>query len=248
MIESTDQMGRVHSFAERPKRIVSLVPSITELLVDLGLRENLVGCTKFCVHPADLKEDTTIIGGTKNVKRLAVEALKPDLILASKEENIKEQVEALQETCPVWVSDVVDIESGAKMNLLLGELFGVSGKGHDVNKANAASLATHTKVDRGTALYLIWKNPFMSVGGDTYIHDVMQAIGYTNVCGDQNRYPSLSPEEIESINPAHILLSSEPFPFKAQHVAELQALCPNAEVKLVDGEFFSWYGSRMGKL
>jgi len=241
-------MGQVHRFAERPKRIVSLVPSITELLVDLGLRQNLVGCTKFCVHPIDLKNDTTVVGGTKNVKRLVVESLSPDLIIASKEENVKAQVESLRTTCPVWVSDVVDLKSGAKMNLLLGELYGVSNMIHILNQANAKSLKKHSIPNRGKALYFIWKDPYMSVGGDTYIHDVMQAVGYSNACGDQKRYPSLTEEQIKQIDPDHILLSSEPFPFKDQHIAELKALCPNAEVKLVDGEFFSWYGSRMGKL
>ncbi|MFK8055998.1 MAG: helical backbone metal receptor [Saprospiraceae bacterium] len=248
MIKSRDQMNQEHRFAERPKRIVSLVPSITELLVDLGLRQNLVGCTKFCVHPNDLKSDTAIIGGTKNVRRLAVEALQPDLIIASKEENVKEQVEALQEKCPVWVSDVVDIESGAEMNSLLGELFGVPNTAQKINVANATSLKKHTEVNRGKALYFIWKDPYMSVGGDTYINNVMHAIGYTNACADQGRYPSLTEAEIKSIDPAHILLSSEPFPFKEQHIEELRAICPDANVHLVDGEFFSWYGSRMGKL
>jgi ABC-type Fe3+-hydroxamate transport system substrate-binding protein len=248
MIESVDQLGRVHRFAEMPKRIVSLVPSITELLVDLGLRQNLVGCTKFCVHPNDLKTNTAIIGGTKNVKRLAVEALSPDLIIASKEENVKEQVEALQERCPVWVSDVVDLKSGAEMNMLLGELFGVQAIAKEINAANARSLAEHTFTNRGTALYFIWKDPFMSVGGDTYISNVMQAVGYNNLCQNEQRYPSLEVEKIRALKPAHILLSSEPFPFKKQHIAELKAICPNTDVRLVDGEFFSWYGSRMGKL
>ncbi len=256
MIESTDQMGQLHRFAESlsthgprgPKRIVSLVPSITEFLVDLGLRQNLVGCTKFCVHPNDLKEDTAIIGGTKNVKRLAVEALSPDLIIASKEENVKEQVEALRDTCPVWVSDVVDLKSGAEMNTLLGDLFRVPNTAQEINAANTNSLMKHAEAKRGTALYFIWKDPYMSVGGDTYIHDVMQAIGYTNACADQERYPSLTEDQIKQIDPDHILLSSEPFPFKEQHIKELKAICPSANVRLVDGEFFSWYGSRMGKL
>jgi len=248
MIESIDQMGQLHCFAERPKRIVSLVPSITELLVDLGLRQNLVGCTKFCVHPTDLKVDTVIVGGTKNVKRLVVESLSPDLIIASKEENVKEQVEALRDTCAVWVSDVVDLKSGAKMNSLLGELFLVRNRVQQINMAIEKTITQHTIYNRGTALYFIWKDPYMSVGGDTYIHDVMQAVGYTNACADQVRYPSLSEKEIREIDPAHILLSSEPFPFKERHIQELKALCPNAEVRLVDGEFFSWYGSRLGKL
>ena len=264
MIESVDQMGQVHRFAERPNRIVSLVPSITELLVDLGVRprsamqpsgtahsaseQNLVGCTKFCVHPVNLKTETAIVGGTKNVKRLAVEALKPDLIIASKEENVKEQVEGLQATCPVWVSDVVDIESGAKMNLLLGELFGVPNTAQQINAANAQSLARHQQAKLGTALYFIWKDPYMSVGGDTYIDDVLRQLGYENACGAQKRYPTLTEAEIKSIAPDHILLSSEPFPFKDQHIGELRELCPKADIRLVDGEFFSWYGSRMGKL
>ena len=248
MIESVDQLGQAHRFDESRQRIVSLVPSITELLVDLGLRQNIVGCTKFCVHPNDLKADTAIVGGTKNVRRLAVEALSPDLIIASKEENVKEQVEALQKSCPVWVSDVVDLASGAEMNVLLGELFGLPAIANEINAANARSLAKHSESNRGTALYLIWKDPYMSVGGDTYINNVMEAVGYENVCRNEQRYPILEVEKIKALNPAHMLLSSEPFPFKEKHIAELQAICPDADVRLVDGEFYSWYGSRMGKL
>lgn len=245
MITSTDQLNREHSFAESPRRIVSLVPSITELLCDLGLRDRLVGCTKFCVRPANLKEEITIIGGTKNVKVLKVEALKPDLIIASKEENVKSQVDALEAICPVWVSDVTNVADAIVMIARLGELFGLTEKSKQVIAGNRSTLQALAKPNRGSALYLIWRDPYMSVGGDTYIHDLLEQLGYTNVCGAERRYPTIEAEEISLLRPDHILLSSEPYPFAQQHIEELQKLCPASNVELVDGEFFSWYGSRL---
>ncbi len=229
-------------------RIVSLVPSITELLVDLGVREQLVGCTKFCVHPPSLREEVAVVGGTKNVRVQAVQDLRPDLVIASKEENVREQVEVIRSFSEVLVYDVVDISSAKQMILHLGQHLDCLPAAERIVDANAATIKQLYQANQGTALYLIWRNPFMAAGGDTYIHSMLEAVGYSNVLADAERYPSLAIEDIQALAPAHLLLSSEPYPFKPQHLDEMQQLCPQAQVSLVDGELYSWYGSRLSKL
>ena len=246
MIETTDQLGQELELPRIPRRLVSLVPSITEFLVDLGLRDRLVGCTKFCVHPEGLRRDIQVIGGTKTPKPELIRALAPDLVIANQEENRREDVEAIREFAPVWVSRVRTLIEAEQLNDALGKLFNREGFAAVVNCRNEDRIRT-VATDHGTALYLIWKDPYMSVGGDTFIHDVLTRCGYQNLLSERTRYPELSEEELQVLNPAHLLLSSEPFPFRAEHLERMQELCPEAEVRLVNGEFFSWYGSRIGK-
>lgn len=246
MIETTDQLGQELELPQIPRRIVSLVPSITEFLVDLGLRDRLVGCTKFCVHPEGLRHELQVIGGTKNPKPELIRALEPDLVIANQEENRREDVEAIREFAPVWVSRVRTLIEAEELNDRLGKLFQRQSLAMVINCRNADRIST-VATDRGTALYLIWNDPYMSVGGDTFIHDVLTQCGYQNLLADRTRYPELSEEELQVLNPAHVLLSSEPFPFRAAHLERMRELCPGAEVRLVNGEFFSWYGSRIGK-
>lgn len=244
---SVDQLGNEWIFAAPPQRIVSLVPSITELLCDLGLEDRLVGCTKFCVHPLDLRKSKTIIGGTKNIHLDRIKALNPDLIIANKEENRKEDVDQLLRFFRCWVSAIKTLPEAEEMIRSLAEIFGRSQLGEQIIARNRLTLPNPIP-DQGKALYLIWRDPFMSVGRDTYIHDILRRCGYTNSCADQERYPSLSTQDLIDLRPAHILLSSEPFPFKEKHLREIQEICPTAQVSLVDGEFYSWYGSRLGNL
>lgn len=244
---SVDQLGNEWIFEAPPQRIVSLVPSITELLCDLGLEDRLVGCTKFCVHPLDLRKSKTIIGGTKNIQLDRIKALKPELIIANKEENRKEDVDQLLGIYRCWVSEIKTFSEAEKMIRSLAKIFRRSQLGEQIIARNRLALPDPIP-DLGKALYLIWRDPFMSVGRDTYIHDMLSRCGYTNCCADRERYPSLSAQNIADLQPAHILLSSEPFPFKEKHLKELQEICPSATVELVDGEFYSWYGSRLGKL
>jgi len=229
-----------------PKRIVSLVPSQTELLYDLGLEEETVGITKFCVHPDSWFRSKTRVGGTKALHRDRIAALQPDLILANKEENVKEQVEDLKDIAPVWISDIHTLDDALEMIRTVGVLTD--------KKDKAAVIAGRIAADFGglesllparSALYLIWRKPWMTVGRDTFIHDILQRAGLTNSYTDQERYPTISNEDIIARNPSLVLLSSEPYPFKQQHIQELQALLPAATIQLVDGELFSWYGSRL---
>ncbi|MEL7426075.1 MAG: helical backbone metal receptor [Bacteroidota bacterium] len=228
-----------------PRRIVSLVPSQTELLADLGLEEQVIGITKFCVHPAAWRKEKQLIGGTKKLHLDRIRALQPDLIIANQEENDREQVLELAREFPVWVSKVTDLPTAKEMIVAVGELTDTSLRAREINQQLEASFSALAQFTPLRALYLIWRKPYMASGGDTFIHSMLLASGFTNVLADQDRYPSLTEEKIRALAPELILLSSEPFPFRERHLAELSALCPNAAVRLVDGEMFSWYGSRL---
>ena len=228
-----------------PQRIVSLVPSLTELLAELGLDEEVVGLTRFCVHPEGWKARKTIVGGTKNVRVERVLGLAPDLVIANREENVRDEVEAIAAEAPVLLTDIATVEDAREAIRTIGRA---------VHRAGPADrLAdrlgeTFRQVDKGApvrALYLIWRDPWMSVGRDTIIADVMRRGGLVSVTDDRTRYPTLTDDEIRALAPEAILLSSEPYPFAAQHIAEVQALAPEARVVLVDGEAFSWYGPRL---
>lgn len=239
----TDQMNRAIEIPESPQRIISLVPSQTELLVDLGLEDRLVGVTKFCVHPKGLKKQKTIIGGTKNFHFDKIDALKPDLIIGNKEENYQEGIERLSEKYPVWMSDIYTLEDAYDMMLGIGGITGAMEKASHLVQKIRNDLALLPKIG-GTAVYLIWKDPMMGVGPQTFIHDMLGRVGFDNVV-TLARYPEISMEELKALSPDFLLLSSEPYPFKQKHVKEFSSLLPNTKVLVVDGEMFSWFGSRL---
>lgn len=247
MPQFTDQMGNTITLGETPKRIVSLVPSQTELLFDLGLDEQIVGVTRFCVHPEGKKKEKKNVGGTKQVDFDRVEALKPDLIIGNKEENQQEQIEELQKHYPVWMSDIKTLDDSLEMMRLLGELTGTTQKAQSIIiQVRKDFEAFESKLERPLkTAYFIWKKPYMAVGGDTFINDMLKRCGMVNVFAPDTRYPKVDIEELKQLCPEIILLSSEPYPFKDRHIAELHTELPNAIIKLVDGELFSWYGSRL---
>ncbi len=233
-----------------PSGIVSLVPSQTELLVYLGLEDAICGITKFCVHPVHLRKTKQIVGGTKNLRMEVIEGLQPALILANKEENEKTGIEALAAKFKVWVSDIKNWNDALEMILSVGNLTDTQAKAErlvaDLKMERSrfeAAIANNSKTY--STLYLIWRDPWMSVGSDTFIHEMMGIAGFENCCGDLSRYPVLDDAAIQSLRPEIILLSSEPYPFTEKHIAELQKLAPQALILLADGELFSWYGSRM---
>jgi len=229
----------------KPLSIISLVPSLTELLFDLGVGGQLIGRTRFCVHPEGKIESVPIIGGTKNPRIDKIQEISPDLIIANKEENRKEDIEALSSVAEIMVTEIETIEDALLTIYDIGRKCGAEGK--------AASLISDIRSELGQipdepvqrAAYLIWREPWMTVGSDTYIHSVMKNWKLENVYGGQRRYPKTSLKELHQKNPELILLSSEPYPFKEKHKKEIEEACPNAQVLLVDGEWFSWYGSRM---
>lgn len=245
MLEFIDQMNRKVELPHLPKRIVSLVPSQTELLYHWKLKYRLVGQTIFCIKPEKEFDKAVKVGGTKKLQLDKIRALKPDLIIGNKEENEQSQIEALAEEFPVWMSDINSIEEALDMFVKLGVVLGRMEKAAKLDHQVRLGLSQLKPVHK-SAVYLIWQNPFMAVSENTFINDVMKKAGITNlVKNTSSRYPEISPEEIRALKPDLLLLSSEPYPFKDSHQKELTELFPETEVKLVDGEIFSWYGSRM---
>jgi ABC-type Fe3+-hydroxamate transport system substrate-binding protein len=242
----TDQLARTIELKEIPKRIISLVPSQTELLRDLGLEEEVIGITKFCVHPQHWFQTKVKVGGTKQLHTNIIKELLPDLIIANKEENVREQIDELASQFPVWVSDVQDLESALRMITSVGEL--VDRSDNAVSMATSIShqfrtLQGDSKKHLRTA-YLVWKDPYMVAGKDTFISDMMRHCGFNNVLS-KTRYPEVSKEGLQDLDCELLLLSSEPYPFREKHVKELEDLLPGRIIILVNGEMFSWYGSRL---
>ena len=241
-----DQLNNNVSISFPPKRIVSLVPSLTELLYSLGLNEEVVGITKFCIHPYGWYNTKRSIGGTKTVNKKTIIDLQPDLIIANKEENVKEQIEELKEIAPVWVSDIKTLEDALEMIRAVGSLVNRS----EIANEMAVEILRRFKgleplKQRLKTAYLIWKSPYMAAATDTFINDMMARCGFENIFLSESRYPKISIDQLSMIDCQLLLLSSEPYPFKQKHIDELQQQLPKTKILLVDGEMFSWYGSRL---
>ena len=246
-MQITDQLNRSISLPSVPKRIISLVPSLTELLVDLGLEDLIVGVTKFCVHPSHLRKQVEVIGGTKKVHVDKVEALNPDFVIANKEENTKEDIEGIAKFCPVFVSDIKTPVDTADLLKVLGVIFDKSALTDNINERLKSALPLDLFSGQRVA-YLIWKNPYMTIGGDTYIQSIMTTLGLQNAFGHQDRYPQITIDDLIGAKLDFVFLSSEPFPFKQEHIDELSSHLPGVQIVLVDGEAFSWYGTRLLKI
>ena len=230
-----------------PKRIVSVVPSQTELLFDLGLSNEILGITKFCIHPKEICKTKAIVGGTKNLNIEKIISLQPDLIIANKEENVKEQIELLADKIPVWLTDVNNYDEALQMIADLGKITQTSEKANSIKQSIDEQLSAPIFNKKRKAVYLIWKSPFMTIGGDTFIDSMMHKAGFENTFHHLTRYPEIEIETITNSDCEFVLLSSEPYPFAQKHVDEMQASLPNKKIIIVDGEMFSWYGSRMLK-
>ncbi|GAO45567.1 putative ABC transporter substrate-binding protein [Flavihumibacter petaseus NBRC 106054] len=216
------------------------------MLYTLGLGDRVIGITKFCIYPSEWYHSRSRVGGTKDVRIERVQALQPDLIIANKEENSREQVLALSKQFRVWVTDVTDLPSALNMIAVLGKLTG-TGTAADALALTIASrfAAIRPCTPSLRVAYLIWKNPYMTIGNDTFIHDMLNRMGMTNVFGSKTRYPKTSVDELIEKAPDLIMLSSEPYRFGQKDLAEWSKLLPTAKTILVNGEFFSWYGSRL---
>ena len=240
----TDQMNNTILLSNKPKRIVSLVPSITELLVDLGLENNLIGITKFCVEPSYLKSKIQIIGGTKNINLDKIRKLEPDFIIANKEENVESDILELKKFTNVWVSDIKTIDDNLNLINQLGLIFDKTNESINIINKTKSIFKTGPFLKNKKVLYLIWKNPFMSIGKDTFIHDVLTKLGFENSIQDY-RYPIVDLVNFQNID--FVFLSTEPYPFSEKDFFEIQNQLPKSKIKIVDGTYFSWYGSRMSK-
>jgi ABC-type Fe3+-hydroxamate transport system substrate-binding protein len=243
----TDAVGTVHRVAGDAPRIVCLVPSITELLCDLGLIEQLVGRTGFCTHPRDLLRPIPKIGGTKDVDLAKVRALQPTHVIVNIDENRKETVDALADFVP---HIVVTHPQAPGDNLALYRLLGgVFARDAEADRLCQQYIELDTHLSPAEqrpsrrVLYLIWREPWMTVSSDTYISRTLARFNWQTVPTQaSSRYPEILLEDyVGAID--NVLLSTEPYPFRAQHVDEIQTLL-GVEVRLIDGEMTSWYGSR----
>lgn len=244
-----DQIGNSVDILFPPSRIVSLVPSQTELLFDLNLDEEVIGITRYCVLPTHWAKIKAIVGGTKDFDTETIKSLKPGLVLGNKEENTQTSVELLRESIPVWTSDINSLEDAIGMIRAIGGLTD--------RMAEAETIAGKIQISfesmeplvcvNHTVLYLIWRKPWMAVASDTFINDMLIRMGVRNCIESFERYPILSEPVISDLRPDYIFLSSEPFPFRERHKLELLELCPTAKVVFVDGKMFSWYGSHLLK-
>jgi ABC-type Fe3+-hydroxamate transport system substrate-binding protein len=244
-----DQMGRnveIPNFP--PRRIISLVPSQTELLHALGLEEQVVGITKFCTHPKAWFQSKKHVGGTKTFNFPVIEALNPDLIIGNKEENEQAQILALMRQYPVWMSDITHLEDALAMIRDIGTITNTAAKAEKIalNIQTAfVQLALHPPNRKVRTAYFIWRKPYMVAGAGTFIHEMMEKAGFENIFGHLQRYPEIRLEQLADQKPDLILLSSEPYPFSQKHFPVLKEICPQATILLVDGTLFSWYGSRL---
>lgn len=243
-----DQLKRVLVLEHTPNRILSLVPSQTELLVDLGLESSIVGLTKFCIHPASLRKNKTLVGGTKQVNFDKIKVLNPDIILCNKEENTKEMILELENIAPVHISDIYDLDDALELIELYGELFSVEKKAtlliKNIKKQSQDFRHFIKDQPRLKVAYFIWKKPWMVAAKETFINEMLVLNNFENYFGNVTRYPEIEVDAIDK-NIDVIMLSSEPFPFKEEHINLLELKFPDSKVVLVDGEYFSWYGSRL---
>lgn len=246
--EFTDQMQRTIRLPKKPLRIISLVPSQTELLFDLGLNDEVVGITKFCIHPDSWFRSKTRVGGTKNIDFEKIRSLQPDLIIGNKEENEQEQIEQLMKEFPVWMSDITTLDQAYSMMQHIGEICGKADKANQLvseirNQFNEFDQLPKKKI---RAAYFIWQKPYMCAGKGTFIDHLMEKCGFVNVSSSlEGRYPEMSREMIGKCEADLLLLSSEPYPFGEKHITAFSEILPSAKVMTVDGEMFSWYGSRL---
>jgi len=246
MIKTIDQVNSEIHFNSFPKRIISVVPSQTELLHYLGLEEETIGITRFCIHPNSWYGSKKRIGGTKDLHIEEIKSLHPDLVIANKEENTAEQIEAIRKFCPVWTSDISNLEQSLEMIREISRITNKAKLGINLADKIATTFNSIPYISSMLpAAYLIWKDPYMTVGGDTFIHNTMQYCGLENVFGNQPRYPVITVADLKAGSPRIILLSSEPYPFKEKHINELSLQLPDTKILLVNGEMFSWYGSRL---
>ena len=241
-----DMMGRKITIPKKPMRIVSLVPSQTELLFDLGLGDRVVGITKFCIHPKEWFRSKVRVGGTKQINLDKVIALSPDLIIGNKEENTKEDIAALEQHFPVWMSDIFNLQDAVKAINLIGSITNTASEAKQIGEqiihsfAALNGLKTHNR-----CAYLIWHDPDMVAANNTFIDNMISKLGLLNAFEDRDRYPVITDQDLVAAAIDYLLLSSEPFPFSEKHILHYQQLLPNVKILLVDGEYFSWYGSRL---
>lgn len=245
MIVLRDDIGKEHLFSCVPKSIISLCPSLTETLFDMGLGAKVIGITDYCLYPKDEVQRISRVGGPKTILFDAIDLLKPEVILAIKEECSKDQIEQLSKEFKVIVFDIETFNQGLQMILKLGALFNVEELAHEM--ANQISCGLDSIPHREeclSCLYLVWKNPWMAAGKNTFIDSVLQKIGFINIVNEQDRYPSI---DITNCKADVVFLPSEPYSFGQNEKKYLEGIKGFGKVFLVDGEMFCWPGSHLLK-
>lgn len=241
----TDQTGYPVYLDGQPRRIISLVPSQTELLFDLGLDEEIVGITRFCGRPADKCATRAVVGGTKQFSFERIAELEPDLIIGNQEENYREGIERLRQDYPVWVSDVLTLPGAYNMIASIGALTGREEAAATMIHEIQSGIATLPRWSPIRVAYFIWRSPLMVAGHGTFIQEMLHQCGLVNVFGHLPRYPEVTGAQVRQARPEILLLSSEPYPFSDRHLSEFSQYFPGIQPVLVDGQIFSWYGSRL---
>lgn len=247
---TTDQIGNTIEIKFLPQRIISLVPSQTELLFDLGLDEQIVGITRYCIHPAGKVATKTKIGGTKKFDFEKIKKLQPDLIIGNKEENYKEGIEELAKYFSVWLSDIYNMDDAFKTMREISKLTDRETRGNEIVSQIENAFARYqppffANNKKPTAAYFIWRKPYMVAAKNTFIDSMLAVFGVHNIFSGLERYPEITSTMLTEANPDYIFLSTEPYSFSEKHIPEFQSLSPRSRVVLVDGEMFSWYGSRL---
>ncbi|REB04706.1 iron ABC transporter substrate-binding protein [Sporosarcina sp. BI001-red] len=240
-----DALGRTVTYTYPPKRIVSLCPGITDTLFALELQDEVIGRTRFCIHPSPAVLDVKAVAGTKDIKLDAILQLKPDLIIAEKEENTRDIVEALEQHLPVYVAEVQNVQEAYTMIENIGDVTDRRDQAQSLVSEIQEGFQSLHGLTSGSAMYVIWKKPYMAAGRTTYIDSLLETLGFSNPVREfSGRYPELTTHDFQSANPDLVLLASEPYPFKEKHIPEFQEILPNASILPIDGEMF-WYGPRM---
>jgi ABC-type Fe3+-hydroxamate transport system substrate-binding protein len=240
-----DAVNEKLEFSCIPNKIICLVPSITSYLHAIGINNEVVGITKFCIHPNIWYQQKQKIGGTKDIQIEKIKLLQPDLVIASKEENVLNQIKAIRDFSQVYTTDITNISSALDTLTQLGKIVGKEKEATTLVQSIEISLSSFKPTAFFSCIYLIWKKPYYTIGGDTYINDILLKMGLHNLFQSHTRYPEVTIETMIALKPDVILLSSEPYPFKEKHIKELSDYLPNTKIILVDGEIFSWYGNKM---
>jgi len=258
MAARIDASGVPVDLAPSPRRIVSLVPSITETLCALGLADALIGITVYCVEPREIVGGKTRIGGEKNPDLEKIRGLAPDLVVANVEENLREHVDTLRSwSIPVWVTYPRTVVEGIQLIAELGDVTGTEARASELlGEIEPLYARVAGAADRRRAVdvfYPIWRGPYMTINRDTYIHDMLRVCGARNVFGDRpERYPTVTLDEVAAQRPAVILLPDEPFRFRRAHLADFESYAEvpavrDGRIHLVDGKPFSWHGPRIAQ-
>lgn len=255
-LQTTDDLGFKLELAQRPARIVSLVPSWTETLFAFGAGDEIVGLTRFCVEPADRVAGVPKIGGTKNPDIKAIVDLKPEIVIANAEENRREDIEKLRAAgIPVFTTYSRTVAAAVEAILKLGQVVGRPAEADAIAREVVREVSV---IETGLGVWNrlrfrvfcpIWKNPWMAFNADTYAHDVLRMLGFNNIfAAAGERYPRVTLDETLELRPDFVLLPNEPYEFSQKDADELKPLLPPAlsrRVVLIDGRDLHWYGAHM---